>query len=551
MIIVGVNRSKHDGSVCLMKNNEVIFHIHSERLSNIKHDSFVFSALNKIKDYTDHIDILALSGTYETIPYDKLKIQDAYTAAVMGLGKTFVDHDFIIYDMWNNHHEIHAATAFYNSGFNSALCIVKDGAGSKFFINDELSADEITTSFIASYPNNFLLLDKQLSNINNILPKNNIFQIEHNAVIVNSCSDGAAYESTALGMGMKCFDSGKVMGMSAYGKPNKNFNNLYVNGYPNSEIFFGNFDEKQQIYKVNLPEDFESRADFSYSLQKSMEKNVLNYILLMLEKSGEKNLCLSGGLFLNCLSNYNILKNIPKDVKIYIEPMSDDAGNGYGAAKYAYYLHSQSKEIKKQNTIYYGFKYNYTLKNLKNEKLIKNVKPEFVAKLISEKNIVALYQGRSEAGPRALGNRSILYDPRDINGKDHVNIVKKREWYRPFAGTVLKEYAKDWFDLQTLEESKFMMFAVQVLKNKQDLIPAITHIDGSCRVQTIDRIDNKHYYDLIKAFYNITSVPILFNTSFNLAGNSIAETLEDALWTLHNSEINYLYLPELSVLVYK
>jgi carbamoyltransferase len=172
-----------------------------------------------------------------------------------------------------------------------------------------------------------------------------------------------------------------------------------------------------------------------------------------------------------------------------------------------------------------------------------------VAELISNQNIVAIYQGRSEQGPRALGNRSILYDPRDKNGKNHVNIVKKREWFRPFAGSVLEEEAKNWFDLKSLKESKFMMFAVDVLKDKQSLIPAITHIDGTCRIQTVSKEDNKIFYNLIKEFYKITNIPILFNTSFNLAGNAIVETLQDAIYTLKNSKINYLYLPEMCILI--
>ena len=242
-----------------------------------------------------------------------------------------------------------------------------------------------------------------------------------------------------------------------------------------------------------------------------MQDNVADYVLKLLEKTQQKNLCLSGGLFLNCVSNYNLLKRLPKNINVYVEPMSSDAGNAIGAAKFMYHKISQDKTIKRQTNIYYGPKYNYTVDDLKNEKIIKDVTPSQVAKLISEKNIVAMYQGRSECGPRALGNRSILYDPRDPNGKDHVNIVKKREWFRPFAGTVLYENAKEWFDLQILDESKFMMFAVDVLKDKQSLIPAITHVDGTCRIQTLKKEDNENYYNLINEFYKITNVPILFN----------------------------------------
>lgn len=167
-----------------------------------------------------------------------------------------------------------------------------------------------------------------------------------------------------------------------------------------------------------------------------------------------------------------------------------------------------------------------------------------VAEIIADKNIVALFQGRGEAGPRALGNRSILYDPRDPNGKDHVNTIKKREDYRPFAGSVMLEHAHDWFDMRGLKESPYMMYAVNVLEHKKQSIPCITHVDGTCRIQTVTREQNKNYYDLINAFYKITGVPILFDTSLNLAGEPIVHSLEEAIRVLQNSEIKYLYLPE-------
>jgi carbamoyltransferase len=176
---------------------------------------------------------------------------------------------------------------------------------------------------------------------------------------------------------------------------------------------------------------------------------------------------------------------------------------------------------------------------------------EQVANLISNRNIVAIFQGRSEAGPRALGNRSILYDPRDPDGKDHVNTIKKREAFRPFAGTILKEYVHDWFDMAGLEESPFMMYAVDAHPNIQERIPAILHVDYTCRIQTLTREQNEHYYNLIDAFYKQTNVPILFNTSFNLAGEPLVETPEDALKTFNDSEIKYLYFPEIQKLISK
>jgi carbamoyltransferase len=179
----------------------------------------------------------------------------------------------------------------------------------------------------------------------------------------------------------------------------------------------------------------------------------------------------------------------------------------------------------------------------------KTVTPLDVAELIANKNIVALFQGRSEAGHRALGNRSILYDPRDPNGKDHVNIVKQREWYRPFAASVMLEHAHDWFDMAGLKDSPFMMFAVDVLEDKQKLIPCVTHIDGTCRIQTITKEQNLNFYNLIDEFYKLTGVPMLFNTSFNLAGEVIVETEEEAIDVIKRSKIEYLYLPKKQTLI--
>jgi len=179
------------------------------------------------------------------------------------------------------------------------------------------------------------------------------------------------------------------------------------------------------------------------------------------------------------------------------------------------------------------------------------VTPREVAILLSKNNIVCIFQGQSEAGPRALGNRSILYNPTDPNGKDFVNKVKGREWFRPFAGTVLLEKSFEWFDMAGMKESPFMMCAVNVRPEKQSLIPSITHVDGTCRIQTLTKKQNPNYYKLIKEFEKITGIPILFNTSFNLAGHTLVETFDHAMQTILNSKMKYLYLPDLEVLLTK
>jgi len=183
--------------------------------------------------------------------------------------------------------------------------------------------------------------------------------------------------------------------------------------------------------------------------------------------------------------------------------------------------------------------------------IIKNIDYCEVAKIIANKNIVALFQGQSEAGHRALGNRSILYDPRDPKGKDFVNKVKKREWYRPFAASVMLDYASEWFDMAGLKESPYMMYAFDVLEDKKHLIPCVVHVDNTCRIQTVSQSQNPHFYNLISTFNVLTGVPMLFNTSFNLAGEVLVETKEDAIDTFNRSDIKYLYFPETQELITK
>ena len=168
----------------------------------------------------------------------------------------------------------------------------------------------------------------------------------------------------------------------------------------------------------------------------------------------------------------------------------------------------------------------------------------------NSENIIAIFQGGAEAGPRALGNRSLLFDPRIKNGKDIVNKVKKRESFRPFACSIMAEYANQWFDFHLLEDSPYMMYALDALPGVREKIPSVVHEDNTSRVQTVNKDQNLHFYELLNAFYLATGVPLLFNTSFNLAGDPLVETIQDAINTLRLSEIEYLYLPEIEKLIY-
>jgi carbamoyltransferase len=552
-ITVGVNKGPHDSAVSVFQDDELLLYIEAERLSNIKHDNKPFLALEFARNQIPYVDNVVLAGLSETTTYDSYKFRDVYTSILCSY-KSFTNRTLTVYDEFAEHHRNHASNAFYNSGFTEALCVVKDGFGSLIQFDNGFSGREISSAFIASYPHTFRVLEKHINiPVPFVEPKNWATQFVYAS---NSLSEAAAFEITAKAFGFKVYDAGKVMGMAAYGEEDPTIPDIVTkDGLINPEIFCyedapeGTPDEIRLLkFNYPVPEDFQGKANFAYKLQSQIQEHVAKNILYLLKVSNQKNLCLSGGFFLNCVSNNYLLKKLPPYVNVYIDPICLDSGTAIGAVQYINRTISKSTVPSPLTSLYLGPKYTYTAEDLEERKKI-SVTPKDVAKILSEGKMVALYQGRSEAGPRALGNRSILFDPRREDGKDYVNKVKKRESFRPFAGTVLLEKAKDWFELRSLNESKYMMFALDVKEDKKQLIPAVTHKDGTCRVQTLLETDNPHFYTLLKEFDDITSVPVLLNTSFNLAGDALVETLQDALWTLDNSEIDFLYLPELGLLL--
>jgi carbamoyltransferase len=299
----------------------------------------------------------------------------------------------------------------------------------------------------------------------------------------------------------------------------------------------------------------QSRRDLAYALQTQSQEEVLKLILKAVEISGKNKVVLSGGYGLNCVANYYYLQTLrEKGIELYVEPVSNDGGTAIGVALWGYYDFSQSFDKLNAREIYLGPKYEYTQQEVEAvaaeySATISDVTKEQIVDLMTSKNIVAMFQGRSESGPRALGNRSLMFDPTFVDGKDFVNEIKHREYFRPFAGSILEEDVHEWFDLRGMPNSPHMMYAVNCQPGVEHKIPAIIHVDGTCRIQTVTREENPHYYDVIKAFKEKTGVPIIFNTSFNLGGEPLVETLEDALWTLSQTGIDYLYLPEYNKLI--
>jgi carbamoyltransferase len=326
--------------------------------------------------------------------------------------------------------------------------------------------------------------------------------------------------------------------------------------YPNSAIV--------NLYNYNGLDEYEegesdltklqNRRDLAFACQKETQQQVLDLILSASKLTGKKKVVLSGGYGLNCVANYFYLERLNEEgIELYVEPISNDGGTAIGAALLFY--HDLTKSEKRHpREIYLGPSYSYSDKQIsdlveKYNGTAVDADDEKIVDLLREKNIVAIFQGRSENGPRALGNRSLLFDPTFVDGKDFVNSVKRREYFRPFAGSILEEYANEWFDLRGMESSPTMMYAVNCKPGIEEKIPSVIHVDGTCRIQTVNKDQNFLYYRLINAFKEKTGIPILFNTSFNLGGEPLVETLEDALWTLQESQLEYLYLPEYGKLI--
>ena len=383
-----------------------------------------------------------------------------------------------------------------------------------------------------------------------------------------------AYEAVTAYCGFSEIEAGKTMGLFPYGKPNSNIPPLFKNYgelhkiTSNHDLFVPKFPAGAQVNTEYVPELgtdpeyqgdvtlLQNRRDMAYAVQTQTQERTLDLIIKAVELSGCKNVVFSGGYGLNCVANYHYLTKLNDlGINFYVEPISSDAGTAIGSAIIMdRFLTKNPEPYTRATSLYMGFEHTYSAQDIeetvtKYQAVQSTANNHDVINLLRNKNIVAVFQGRSESGPRALGNRSILFDPTFEDGKDFVNRVKRREYFRPFAGSILQEHAHEWFDMRGMTESPHMMYAMDCQPGKGELIPSIIHVDGTCRIQTVTREQNPLYYDLISDFHKVSGVPILFNTSFNLGGEPLVETLDDAVRTLVNSEIEYLYLPEYQVLI--
>ncbi len=558
MTIIAAVARGHNGSTTLLVDGKVVFYLEEERLSKFKYDGSPLLGLAKVFEYVDHIDHLVVCHTHRNGPQLDWTGEDMYQGWVRKLARKKFEFQTHFIDI--NHHEMHAACGFYNSGFETAACVIADGAGS-FLQFDGLqdTAYEFETIFKASYPKNFETVWKHLGTKSAI----GLQQPEENFYVTEYPGHTKMYEAVTQYCGFPAIEAGKLMGLAPYGSENEDIPSFFKDGWGNRDMVIPTYPNAAQIncqrYQIlsddlrnhvhGVSEYTQVQKDMAYKIQEETSNRMVDLIRKAHELTGEKNIVICGGYGLNCVANYKYWKEFP-DLNIYCEPISHDGGTSIGGAKYIHHQVTENTTPQKQESVYYGPQYDPSTYETDLEGLeVTDTSYDEIAKLIREGNIVTMYQGRSEGGTRDLVNRSILFEPTIEDGKEIVNTVKNREWFRPFACSILKEKVNQWFDLAGREESPHMMYAVNCLPGVEEKIPSVIHVDGTCRIQTVTKEQNEHYYNLISAFEKLSEVPILFNTSFNLGGDPLVETIEDGIETLNRSDIEYMYLPEIQKLV--
>ncbi len=433
-----------------------------------------------------------------------------------------------------NHHMAHAASVYYTSGFDDAAVLIVDGNGS----------DLQTTSFFDA-------------------DKGKIRQIdEYKAHGIGAVYNAVTESILNLGTG----GEGKTMGLAPFGEahePVLEFNER-LDGIKND---YSNFMRRQpysdvlnQINPANRKPSLKMEYPISTSIddllgpyfsrvafdvQQETEKVLVHLGHEISKQTKRKNICLAGGVALNSVAN-KIMFDATDFENIFVFPACSDSGIPFGLAVWGYFNAKELGDFARQplefRNAYAGICYSddHTVKMLKRHDIpYSQTTPEEVAGLIADGNIVAWMQGGSEYGPRALGHRSILADPRKKEMRDIINVrVKHRETYRPFAPAILAEDCAEYFAIEG--EAPYMLLVADV--KKPDIVPAIVHVDGTARVQTLTKEDNGIFYDLVKAFKELTGVPVVLNTSFNDAGEPIVETPEDAMICFLRTDMDYLVI---------
>lgn len=566
--ILGISCYYHDAAACLLRDGNVVAAAEEERFSREKHDpTFPNQAIEYcLSEENIDIDTINHVGFYEK-PIEKFDriLETALTVAPFGF-RTFIQGlplwirkrlwmrgditDKLNYDgeiLFGGHHESHAASSFFASPFEEAAIVTIDGVG-------EWNS---TTWGVG----------------------------ESNSIDIRGSIDfphslGLLYSAFTYYLGFEVNNGEyKLMGLSSYGKPayeetiREHLIDIKSDGTFRLNMEYFEYltrvrmvgSEFEELFGFDRREPDTEIADHHFdiaaSIQSVIEDVVVNLTTEIAERTNKENLCMAGGVALNSVANGRILRETPFQ-DVFIQPAAGDDGAAYGVAASIYYQglgHSRTVPDTRQsrlNNTYLGPSYDEQAIN--NAIADANVNVDTfqttdtllteTASLLARKNVVGLYQGRMEWGPRALGNRSILADPRDGDMQDIVNKkIKFREGFRPFAPTVLADRASEYFDMA--RESPYMLFVANVHEEKQGEIPAVTHTNGTARFQSIQRADNSTYYDLIDAFDHETETPVVLNTSLNRRGEPIVNTPEHAIECFTETDMDYMCFPDANTLI--
>jgi len=552
MNILGISCFYHDSAVCMLQDGKIIAAASEERFNRQKNSPvFPLNAVNFcIQKANLTIDDLDYIGFYEK-PFLKLyRVLLSHLRAYPFSFKNFLDtipnwlEERLILPLllkkelgyegkvlFIKHHLSHAASAFLVSPFEEAAIITADGVG------------EWGTMSLGVGMGKDIKVFKEMHFPNSL---------------------GLLYTAVTTYLGLEALiGEGKIMGLAGYGKP------CYLNKFREmvtvkqdgsfmiDQRFFG-FNKGSRMYSHRLikvlgkdrkPQDkIEQRhCDIAASLQKFTEDILIIVANNLYNDSKIDKLCLAGGLFLNCVANSRILENTPFK-EVFIQPAAGDSGGALGVASYIYHSILNNNRSYVMQDAYLGpdFSQNQMKRSLLNNGI--NFKEfnddslfRYVAQRLSQNKIIGWFQGRMEFGPRALGNRSILANPANPAMKDLLNQrVKKREPFRPYAPAVLEEKITEFFNAKQF--SPFMLLSAEVNKDKKTIIPAVTHIDGSARVQSVSKKINPRLWRLIKEFENITGIPVILNTSFNLNREPIVCAPEEAVSCFKRSQMDCLVL---------
>ena len=564
-IIIGINTYHADSSACIIVDGKLIAAIEEERINRKKHYSgYPIESIKECLNIANKKDLEITDIAFNTKPSSNLfskgifflknftykknlfseRIKKKINVKKQLIEKFKLNKDVKFH--YIEHHLAHIASGFYPSGFKDASGLSVDGSG------------DFVTLAISECKNNKINITKKTNFPNSL---------------------GIFYHAMTQFLGFKNYgDEYKVMGLAAYGKPkyfDKIKDNLFINSNKTFELNLDYFNHHKHNFKyiaedsLVIDEIFNKKLlklfslelidnknkdqftkDFAASVQKIYEfffKKIIHKLSL---NKFSKNLVFAGGCALNSSANRLITNDKSLFDNVYIPFAPGDNGGALGAAFIV--SNRYNNEVQNSKTPYLGKEFsnndvlNILKSNIYKSKLTYNFLIDdaqlfnLAAKKISEGNVIGWFQGKMEFGPRALGNRSILADPRNPNMKNIINMkIKRRESFRPFAPSVLKEYQKDWFESDFI--NPYMSSLAIVKTDKQHLIPAVTHIDETARLQSVDLNNNYRYSKLINSFYNLTGVPIILNTSFN-ENEPIVMKPQEALDCLLRTDMDAIFI---------